>query len=127
MITLNCSKTGLEFQAKSKRSKNHPEVSAILAEANKEGVYRQVKDACVIVKEQEMTEDAALEFLNEVLKEKSSSKLDEIFEEKRKWKEFWKNRASEKFTPSAEDEEDADMKSRNYKSNFNEPFGGNFE
>ena len=126
MITLNCNKTGLEFQAKSKRSKNHPLVSAILSEANKDGVYSQVKNACDIVSEQEMNEEDAIEFLNAVLKEKSSSRLDEIFEEKRKWKELWKSRKSESFTNN-EDEEDADMESRNYKSNFTENFGGNFE
>tara|TARA_R110002126_G_scaffold235166_1_gene379002 strand:+ start:316 stop:696 length:381 start_codon:yes stop_codon:yes gene_type:complete len=126
MITVICSKTGLAFEAKSKRSKNHPLVSAILSDANKDGVYSQVKNACDIVSEQEMNEEDAIEFLNAVLKEKSSSRLDEIFEEKRKWKELWKSRKSEIFT-NDEDEEDADMKSRNYKSNFTENFGGNFE
>ena len=126
MITVICSKTGLAFEAKSKRSKNHPLVSAILSDANKDGVYSQVKNACDIVSEQEMNEEDAIEFLNAVLKEKSSSRLDEIFEEKRKWKELWKSRKSESFTNN-EDEEDADMESRNYKSNFTENFGGNFE
>ena len=126
MITVICSKTGLEFQAKSKRSKNHPLVSAILSDANKDGVYSQVKNACDIVSEQEMNEEDAIEFLNAVLKEKSSSRLDEIFEEKRKWKELWKSRASESFA-NDEDEEDADMKSRSYKSNFIENFAGDFE
>lgn len=128
MENLICSKTGLPFASKSKRAKNHPEISRLLSQANKSGVYRQVKEACAIVKEQEIPEKAALDFIKGVLKEKSQDKLEEIFEEKRKWKEFWKNRASETFLKSEEDEEDADVKDRkNYKSKFTEPYGGDFE
>jgi len=44
-VTVKCQYTGIEFEAKSKRSKNHPQVAALLAEANKNRTYSAVKDA----------------------------------------------------------------------------------
>ncbi len=41
MITVKCQYTGIEFEAESSRTKNHPAVSAFLLEASKEnGHYR---------------------------------------------------------------------------------------
>ena len=37
MITIKCQYTGIEFEAESKRSKNHPAVTAFLNEANADG------------------------------------------------------------------------------------------
>lgn len=37
MITVKCQHTGFEFEAESKRSKNHPAVSAFLNGANEDG------------------------------------------------------------------------------------------
>jgi hypothetical protein len=118
MVTLICEKTGLTFQAKTKRSKNHPKVSEILSDANKSGVYSQVKEACEIIKSQEITETDAIDFLKKVSKEKSAEKLSEIFENKKMWKDFQKSQ-SKVFAESI-DEEDADLKSRNYESRFKE-------
>lgn len=40
-----CQYTGIQFEAKSARVKNHPEFAKLLAEANKESVYGQFLDA----------------------------------------------------------------------------------
>lgn len=37
MITIKCQYTGIEFEAESKRSKNHPQVMAFLNAANEDG------------------------------------------------------------------------------------------
>lgn len=37
MITIKCQYTGFEFEAESKRSKNHPAVASFLNEANEDG------------------------------------------------------------------------------------------
>ena len=39
MITVKCQHTGFEFEAASKRSKNHPKVAEFLNEANREGKH----------------------------------------------------------------------------------------
>jgi hypothetical protein len=69
-----CTKTGLTFEAKSKASKNHPLVSAILAEANKTGVYQIVLSACSEVKATNLSESLAIEFLNSVLNSSADAK-----------------------------------------------------
>jgi len=43
MITVKCQYTGIEFEARSKRSKNHPVVSALLSEANKNRSYKRLR------------------------------------------------------------------------------------
>ena len=45
MVTVKCQYTNIEFEAASKRAKNHPSVSAMLAKANKEGTYSEAKKA----------------------------------------------------------------------------------
>ena len=45
MVTVKCQYTNIEFEAASKRAKNHPAVSAMLAKANIEGTYREAKKA----------------------------------------------------------------------------------
>ena len=45
MVTMTCARTGVEFEANSKRQKNHPTVSALLTEANKAGAYRAAEEA----------------------------------------------------------------------------------
>lgn len=40
MITVTCQYTGFQFEAESKRSKNHPMISAFLNEANAEGKHK---------------------------------------------------------------------------------------
>lgn len=41
MNTCTCQYTGIQFEGKSNRVKNHPEFAKMLAEANKESVYGQ--------------------------------------------------------------------------------------
>lgn len=40
MVTITCQYTGFQFEAESRRSKNHPFVSAFLNDANAEGKYK---------------------------------------------------------------------------------------
>lgn len=49
MLT-TCDKTGIEFEASSKRQKNHPAVSKILQDAQKAGNYAAALAACAAVK-----------------------------------------------------------------------------
>ena len=44
-MLITCQYTGIQFEAKSARNKNHPEFVKLLAEANKESVYGQFLDA----------------------------------------------------------------------------------
>lgn len=44
-MKVTCQHTGLQFEAKSARSKNHPEFAKLMTEANKESVYGQFLDA----------------------------------------------------------------------------------
>ncbi len=44
MITITCQHTGIEFQAETRRSKNHPRVTAWLEKANKSNAYGGVLD-----------------------------------------------------------------------------------
>lgn len=60
MVTVTCQYTGIEFEASSKRSKNHPAVSDLLNEAAKDkynpAAYRTVKDALADAKAAGMTD-----------------------------------------------------------------------
>lgn len=48
MVKVICEKTGLEFEAVSKRTKNHPTIMSILNRANRDGWYGQALDAVKI-------------------------------------------------------------------------------
>lgn len=55
MITMTCDKTGIEFQAESKRQKNHPLVSRFLNDAGKDngryaGASRQAQQILASIK-----------------------------------------------------------------------------
>jgi hypothetical protein len=52
MMIIKCQHSALEFEAKSKRSKNHPLVSELKTEANQEGNYREVCQAIDKIKVQ---------------------------------------------------------------------------
>ncbi len=41
MLQVTCEKTGLQFEAATKRTKNHPKIMNIINEANKDGWYRE--------------------------------------------------------------------------------------
>lgn len=70
MITVICDKTGIEFEATSKRQKNHPRVSAFLDEANKDsrryqGSYQAAQQILVDIKANGMTDiDEAMQYAN---------------------------------------------------------------
>ena len=67
MITVTCQYTGIEFQAESKRSKNHPAVSAFLNEAAKDikiGAYAQAKQLVSEARGQFANIDDLMAFVN---------------------------------------------------------------
>lgn len=45
MVNVTCEKTGLVFEAATRRTKNHPSIMFVLGEANKGGWYTQALDA----------------------------------------------------------------------------------
>ena len=45
MVVVTCEKTGIQFEAKSARTKNHPSIMNILSEANRYGWYSQALEA----------------------------------------------------------------------------------
>ncbi len=47
MATVTCEKTGIEFEAKSARTKNHPAIMRVLDEANRYGWYAQAMQALI--------------------------------------------------------------------------------
>lgn len=109
-----CNKTGLPFNAKSSRQKNHPEVSKILTEAHGARVYKYVVEACELIKEQSTTEDEALAFLNGVLNEKSEERLNEIFAKKQERKDFWKWLNSQPYSKSYNSDNDYEDGDENF-------------
>lgn len=59
-VKVTCQYTGTEFEAASARAKNSPAVAALLADANKRGVYGPVVEALVSAKTDGLTGDAVL-------------------------------------------------------------------
>lgn len=55
-----CQYTGIEFESRG-RSKNHPRVAALLAEANRKGVYGDVVSAMAEAKRAGITGEAVIE------------------------------------------------------------------
>ncbi len=51
-----CARTGLKFEAASKRVRNHPLVSEILTRANARGCYQDVAAVCAEISAQGITE-----------------------------------------------------------------------
>lgn len=45
MVTITCQHSGIEFEAKTRRTKQHPQIAALKADANKRGNYREVMTA----------------------------------------------------------------------------------
>ena len=50
MVTIKCSESGIEFEAKTKRTKQHPLIAQLKADANKKGNYRDVNNALAQVR-----------------------------------------------------------------------------
>ena len=57
-----CQYTGIEFESRG-RSKNHPRVAALLAEANRKGVYGDVVSAMAEAKRAGITGEAVIELM----------------------------------------------------------------
>ena len=55
-VTITCQHTGIEFEAKSKRSKNHPRVAELLAEANHDRMYSQAVELLAECREAGMSD-----------------------------------------------------------------------
>jgi hypothetical protein len=60
-VTVTCQYSGIQFEASSKRSKNHPRVAELLADANKKGVYGDVVTAMAQAKRDGITGEAIIE------------------------------------------------------------------
>lgn len=56
MPTITCQYTGIEFQAKTGRAKNHPDISSLLARANKMGQYAAALEAITAARKAGVTE-----------------------------------------------------------------------
>ena len=61
MFTVTCQYSGVEFEAASRRSKNHPRVAALLEAANRKGVYGNVVSAMIQAKHDGVTGEAVIE------------------------------------------------------------------
>src|SRR5438270_6601715 len=55
MVKVICEKTGIEFEASSKRTKNHPSIMAVLNEASRDGWYGSALNALKAGREQNFT------------------------------------------------------------------------
>lgn len=50
MVTITCQESGIEFEAETRRTKQHPSIRAIKDRANKDGNYREVNEALAAVR-----------------------------------------------------------------------------
>ena len=92
MITMICDKTGIQFQADSKRQKNHPRVSQLRQEAAKDkhnvGTYRIALEACAEVKASGSQDiDQAIAYIEDRMRGNTNVKLNARAVEKRERKE----------------------------------------
>ena len=86
MVTVKCQHSGIEFEAKSKRSKNHPQVSELKNKAANDGNYTEVCQAMDAVQEQGGYEtiDEFLAQVQDIVNAKAGRKA----ERQRKQREF---------------------------------------
>lgn len=120
MATVKCDKTGIEFEASSKRQKNHPLISALLNEASKDryntGTYRIAMEACEQVKANGVEDiNEAIAYIRERMSGNTNAKLSQRAAEKRERKERNEERArvnrllkAHGYTWHKEDEESMD-------------------
>jgi len=94
-VTVKCQYTDIEFEAKSKRSKNHPKISDLLASANKAGTYGAVKAA--LEKGREMGLETIEQFL-EIAEAASHDKLEEYSQRRNEQRERERQRAEARET-----------------------------
>lgn len=87
MVTVTCQYTGIQFEAKSARTKNHPLVSQLLADAHKHGTYGVAVEMLAVAKEAGMSdihEIVAFAFANMCATEQK--RFDELEARKREMK-----------------------------------------
>lgn len=86
MITI-CDKTGIQFETDSKRQKNHPAISALLAKSTKYGNYGVAMTALAEVKSAgNMTIDEAIAFVNQRMAETDAERQTRRIAEEREEK-----------------------------------------
>ena len=76
MVQVICEKTGIEFEASSKRTKNHPAIMSVVNQANKEMWYNQCLEALAAGRESGL--DTVEQFLG-LLKETQEAALNQQF------------------------------------------------
>ena len=79
-MLVTCEKTGLQFEAATKRTKNHPKIMTIVNEANKDGWYREALQTLQDGREAEL--DTLEDFL-ELLQQTKTSALNQQMEDYR--------------------------------------------
>lgn len=87
MFTVICDKTGIQFEAESKRQKNHPAISALLAKSTKYGNYGAALTAMAEVKAAgNMTITEAIAFVNQRMDETDAERQKRRIAEEREEK-----------------------------------------
>ena len=86
MINATCQHTGLPFEAKSKAAKNHPTVSALLTEANRQGAYRAAVEALRECRE-ELGENLTLADVERYVQAAIDGRQTEMQAERLAWRE----------------------------------------
>lgn len=91
MITI-CDKTGIQFETDSKRQKNHPAISALLAKSTKYGNYGVAMTALAEVKSAgNMTIDEAIAFVNQREEREEKARTEARLARKRKNEVLYKH------------------------------------
>lgn len=87
MVTVICEKTGLTFEAPTKRTKNHPSIMAIVNEANRDGWYAQALASLKAGREAGFTTlEEFIDLLNETreaAREQRNMRIDAYMDRKR--------------------------------------------
>lgn len=86
MVKVICEKTGLEFEAKTSRTKNHPQIMNIVNEASKDGWYRE----CLAALEEYKCKFESVEEYVEILDTVRESHENKV-------SALWKAKVQEKF------------------------------
>lgn len=96
-MLIKCDKTGIEFEADSKRQKNHPRISALLNCASKDGNYNAALAACKAVKDRgSMTIDEAIQFINDRVSGVETIRIAKVNEAARREREIEQARCEAK-------------------------------
>lgn len=101
-----CQYTGIQFEAKSSRVKNHPEFSKMMTEANKESVYGQFLDA-VKANRDGITIEECSELLAQCIKIRRGEQNEIRLERRAARREYSESRQAWKFSADHLGNEDA--------------------